>query len=182
MVTVKISGGLRPETVCCCACTWTDVSSGDKIQRNCKGLKINVYMCSWGKLWTRYTETRNPSATSEEPGAKAGYCACPLHSTSSRGWADHLSHPASLNPAHLPTLILSQESAHAPPRPSGNSPVRSSRAGAVRAAPRPPLARVQEPFPRRFASDPSGCGAPESPPHRPRDRSRQFRGSSDCLM
>lgn len=70
----------------------------------------------------------------------------------------------------------------APPRPSGNSPVRSSRAGAVRAAPRPPLARVHEPFPRRLASDPSGCSAPESPPHRPRDRSRQFRGSSDCLM
>ena len=98
MVTVKISGDLGPETVCCCACTWTDVSLGDKIQRNCKGLKINVYMRSWGKLWTRYTETRNPSATSEEPGAKAGYCACPLHSTSSRRWADHLSHPSSPYP------------------------------------------------------------------------------------
>ena len=33
-----------------------------------------------------------------------GYSACPLHSTSSRGWADHLCHPSSLNPAHLPTL------------------------------------------------------------------------------
>ena len=30
-------------------------------------------MHSWGKLWaTRYKETENPVATSEEPGTKAG--------------------------------------------------------------------------------------------------------------
>ena len=33
-------------------------------------------MHSWGKLWTkRYKETeKTPTATSEEPGARTGYC------------------------------------------------------------------------------------------------------------
>ena len=40
-----------------------------------------------------------PAESFEEPGtetvsgAKAGYCKHPLHSTSPRGWADHLGHP-----------------------------------------------------------------------------------------
>ena len=60
-------------TLCCNACSWTNVSLNNKIQRNYKGLKISVCMHSWGKLWTtRYKKTKNPSATSEEPGAKAG--------------------------------------------------------------------------------------------------------------
>ena len=28
---------------------------------------------------TRYNRSKNPTATLQEPGAKAGYCACPLH-------------------------------------------------------------------------------------------------------
>ena len=62
---------LGPGTLCCSACTWINVSSSNKIQRNYKELKITA--CSWGQLWTtRYKKTKNPTATSEEPGAKAG--------------------------------------------------------------------------------------------------------------
>ena len=48
-------------------------------------------------------DQRNPTPTSEEPGAKVGYCACPLH-TLPKGWADHLSHPSGLTPGHSPVL------------------------------------------------------------------------------
>ena len=48
-------------TLCCSACTWTNVSSSNKIQRNYKGLKITVCMCSWGKFWTSYKETKKPN-------------------------------------------------------------------------------------------------------------------------
>ena len=61
-------------------------------------------MCSWGKLWTRYKKTKNPTTTSEELGAKAGYCACPLHTAPPRGWANHLSHPSGPTPGPTPTL------------------------------------------------------------------------------
>ena len=102
---------LGPGTLCCSACTWTNVSSSNKIQRNYKGLKITVCMHSWDKLWkTRYKKTKNPTATSEVWGAKAGYCACILHTAPPRGWAEHLSHPPSRpldltpfkGPAHHP--------------------------------------------------------------------------------
>ena len=86
---------LGPGTLCFSACTWTHVSSGNRIQRSYKGLKITACMRSWGKFWTRYKKTKNPTAASEEPGAKAGYSACPLHSTPPKGWADHLRPPSS---------------------------------------------------------------------------------------
>ena len=77
-----------------------------------KGLKITACMSSWGKLWTiRYKKTKNPAATSEGPGAKAGYCACPLPSTPPKGWADHLSHPSSPTPGPAPTLTPYKEPA-----------------------------------------------------------------------
>lgn len=62
-----------------------------KIPTNYMGLKTAVCMCIWGKLWTRvYKKTKSPVATSEEPGAKTGYCACPLHTTPPKGWANPL--------------------------------------------------------------------------------------------
>ena len=70
-------------------------------------------MCRWDKLWTtRYKKTKNPTATSEEAGAKAGYCACPLLSTPPKGWADHLSHRSCPTPGHTPTLTPCKELAH----------------------------------------------------------------------
>ena len=40
---------------------WTNILS-NKIQRNYKGLKITVLICSWGKLQTRYKKTVKPMA------------------------------------------------------------------------------------------------------------------------
>ena len=106
---------LEPGILCCSACTWTNISSSKKIQRNCKGLKITVCIHSWGKLWTRrYKKTKTPTAISEELGAKAGYWACPLHSTPPRGWADHLSHASGPTPGHTPALTPYKEAAHPP--------------------------------------------------------------------
>ena len=48
--------------------------------------------------------SKNPTATSEEQGAKAGYWACPLHTAPPKGWADHLSPPSSPTPGHTPTF------------------------------------------------------------------------------
>ena len=85
---------LGPGTLCCSACTWTNVSSSNIIQRNYTGLKITACMGSWDKLGTtRYKKTKNPTATSEEPRAKAKYCAWALHTAPPRGWADHLTTP-----------------------------------------------------------------------------------------
>ena len=33
-------------------CTWTHLSSSNKIERNCRGLKITMCISSWGRLWT----------------------------------------------------------------------------------------------------------------------------------
>lgn len=48
------------------------VSSNKRIQRNYKGLEITGCIHSSGKLWTRHKKTRDPTATSEMLGAKAG--------------------------------------------------------------------------------------------------------------
>ena len=74
-------------------------------------------MCSWGKFWTKDIKgPKNPTATFEEPGAKAGYCTCPLH-TPPKGWAKHLSHPSNPTPGHTATLTPYKE----PARPSSGS-------------------------------------------------------------
>ena len=72
---------------CCNACSWTHLSSSSKIQRNCMGLKITVCMGRWGKYLNPKDTKRpkNPTATVDEPGAKAGYCACLLHSIPLKG-------------------------------------------------------------------------------------------------
>ena len=78
-----------------------------------KGLKITACMHNWGKFWTtRYKKgQKNPTATSEEPGAKAGSCAGPLRSTPPKGRADHLSHPSCLTPGRTPALTPCKEPA-----------------------------------------------------------------------
>ena len=59
----------------------------------------------------RYKETKKPF---EEPGAKPGYCPCPLHTTPPKGWAKHLSHPSGQTPGHSPTLTPYKGQAHHP--------------------------------------------------------------------
>ena len=79
------------------------------------GLKITACMCSWNKFWTKDIKRRkNPTATFEEPRAKAGYCPCPLHTTPTKGWANHLSHPSRWTPGHTPTLTPYNEQATPP--------------------------------------------------------------------
>ena len=72
-------------------------------------------MRNWGKFWTNNTKRpKNPAAAFEEPREKAGYCAHPLHTTSPKGWANHLNHPFGLTPGHTPTLTPYKEQAHPP--------------------------------------------------------------------
>ena len=115
---------LGPGTLCYSACTWIDVSSRNSIQRNCKGLKITVCMRSWGQIMDNKIQNnqKNPSnchfwgagSKNRVPGAKAGYCTCPLHSTPPKGWANHLSHTFHPTPGHTPTLTPYKEPAHPP--------------------------------------------------------------------
>ena len=65
----------------------------------------------------RYKETKNPTAPSAKPRAKAGYSACPLNATPPKEGAKHLTHPSSLTSGHIPTLIPHKEAA-----PSSLSP------------------------------------------------------------
>ena len=61
-VRVRQAGTRDPWLQCCRACTWTNVSSGYKIQRNYKGLKITACVCNWGIFWTtRYKQTKKPN-------------------------------------------------------------------------------------------------------------------------
>ena len=55
-------------------CTWTNVSSSNKIQRNCKGLKITARSARLGQIMDNkiQRDQKSPTATSEEPEAKAG--------------------------------------------------------------------------------------------------------------
>ena len=89
-------------TLCCNACSWTDVSLNTK--SNC----VPVQM---GHILPKNPEST--SAISEEPGArtkgreqKAGYCTRPLHTMPPKGWANH---PSGLTPGHTPTLTPYEE-------------------------------------------------------------------------
>ena len=42
-------------------------------------------------------------------GAKAGYCACPLHAAPPQGWANRLSHPSGSTPGHTSTSTPHKE-------------------------------------------------------------------------
>ena len=82
------------------------------------GLKIMTCTPSWGKFWTKDTKRpKNPTATFEDPRAKAGYCTCPLHTTPPKRWANHLSHPSGPTPGHTPALTPYNRG----PQPPGRS-------------------------------------------------------------
>ena len=89
------AGTWDPLLQCYNACTWTNISLSYKIQRIYKRQKNNCGYAQLGQILDkRYKkDQKNPTATSEELGAKAGYCERPLHSTPPKGWATHLSHP-----------------------------------------------------------------------------------------
>ena len=111
-VILRQAGTWAPLLQGCSACTWTRLSSSNKRQRNYMRLKITGCMHSWGKFWTKDTKRpKNPSATFEGPRAKAGYFACPLHTTPPKWWANHPSHPSVPTPGHTPTLTPYKERA-----------------------------------------------------------------------
>lgn len=48
----------------------------------------------------------------KSPEKKQGTAHSPLHMTSPKGWANHLSHPFGLTPGHTPTFTPYKEQAH----------------------------------------------------------------------
>lgn len=82
-------------------------------------------MCCWGKLWTTtYKKTKKkPTTASEETREKGGYYpgyyASPLHTTT-KEWANHLSHPSGSTSGPVPTLISYKEPAPCHHTPRGS--------------------------------------------------------------
>ena len=57
VVTLRRAGAWDPVLQCGNACSWTHLSSSNKIQRNYMGLKITACMPSWDKFWQRDQKT-----------------------------------------------------------------------------------------------------------------------------
>ena len=77
---------LGPGALCCSACTWTNVSSSNKIEGNYEQLKITTCMCSWGKLWTRHKKTQKTQLPLLKSRGRVGnksraLCTPPAHAT-----------------------------------------------------------------------------------------------------
>lgn len=70
------------------ACTWTNISSSNKMLRNHKGLQITMCMHSWGKFWTKRYIYNNQKTQLLD-------CASPLHTIAPKGWANHRNHSSS---------------------------------------------------------------------------------------
>lgn len=82
---------LRPGALDWSACTWTNISLNNRMQRNRNRLKRIAYTHSWGKLWAiRYKKAKNPTAASEVLEQKQGTVHNPAYCTAKEwGWADH---------------------------------------------------------------------------------------------
>ena len=86
-------------------------------QQNTKklyGAKNNHVHAQLRQILDKRDQEKYPTATFEEPRAKAGYCARPLHTTPPKGWAKHLSHPSGPIPGRTATLTPYKEQAPAP--------------------------------------------------------------------
>ena len=117
---------LQPGTFCCSACTWTNVSSSNKLQRNYKGLKKKLQACTAGanyeqqdtKRQKKKKKTQLPLLKSREQkhgvGSKSRVLRMTPHSTQPKGWAKHLSHPFGPTPGHTPALPPHKEPARPP--------------------------------------------------------------------
>ena len=102
---------MRPGTLCCGACTCTNISSSNKIQRNCKRLKITV--CIWVVGVNCGQDTKLPLLRSQEQ--RQSTCTHTLYTHPPKGWAHHLCQPSDPTAGHTPQLTPCKESAH----PSG---------------------------------------------------------------
>ena len=88
-----------------------------------QGTKNNCMHVQLGQITNdKIQKGHKPTATSEVPGAKAGYCARSLHTARPRRWADYLNHPS--GPTHQPPLPSPHvRSRLAPPRKQTRAPV-----------------------------------------------------------
>ena len=76
---------LKPLLQCCNGCTWMNLSTTNKIQRNYMALKITGCICSWSNFEQKIQKPRKkpncPWKELEEKGgvlvAKAEYRSCP---------------------------------------------------------------------------------------------------------
>ena len=108
------------EPFCSSAYIWIHLSLSSKIQRNYMGLRI--IGCMGVRANSGQKDPKKPNchfwrAWSKRRGfgAKQVCCACPLHSTSPKEWAKHLSHPLNSMPGHTPALTLCKELVHSHP-------------------------------------------------------------------
>jgi len=121
---LRQAGTWDPLLQSCSTWTWTHVSSSNKMQRNCMGLQITVCMCRWYKFWTQKIQrdqkpncqTKNPTATSEEPWAKTVLHKPPAHTTTygvdktpkpplwPDGWTHPYPHPTQETGLPFPSL------------------------------------------------------------------------------
>ena len=103
---------LGPGTLDCSACTWKNISSSNKIQRNYQGLKITVCVCAHlGQLMDNKMrkDPKRPTATSEDlgaktvPGAKAGSAHAPCTQHHRRAGQTTQAPPPDPTPGHTST-------------------------------------------------------------------------------
>ena len=73
------------------ACTWTNASSINKMQRNYKGLKINcTHACTVGANYEQDTKRQKPQLPLlRSQKQKRGYCTWSMHTAPPREWASH---------------------------------------------------------------------------------------------
>ena len=89
-------------------------------RKKLEGTKSNCVHVQLGQILNkRYKKTpKKPNchfwrarSKNRELVAKAGYCACPLHTTPPKGWTNDPSHPSGQTPGYIPTLIPYKERA-----------------------------------------------------------------------
>lgn len=66
----NIETELGPGMLCCSACTWINISSSNKTQRNCMGLKTTACVCSQGQNYGQKIQKRPKTQLLKELGGK----------------------------------------------------------------------------------------------------------------
>lgn len=91
-------------------CSWTNVSSSNRIKRNYKN---NLSHIHWGQLWTiRYKKAKNQLLLLRRLEQKQSPTHDPCTQDHHGRWADHLSHPSGLTHWSTATLTPCKKPAH----------------------------------------------------------------------
>lgn len=110
---------LKPLLQCCNVCTWMNLSTTTKIQRNYMALKITGWIFSWSnfeqKIQKRCKKPNCPWKSQKKKGVcseqKQGTAHAPANNIT-QGMGTPPSHSSSLTPGHIPPLIPFKEWAH----------------------------------------------------------------------